>query len=280
MNKEFRLKINEAVFLDVSTYGLDNIKNAPCLIFVHGFKGFKDWGFFPFSAEYFTKRGYFVITFNFSHNGIKGNDFNLFEIDSFAKNTVSMEISELAQIINAYKSGFFSKDVFGKIGLVGHSRGGGVAILSSLIDKVDAYVVWAPVAGFDRYTERQKREWRKQGFFEVINSRTNQMMRIDIDLLDDIERNKNGSLNIENAVKNLERPMLLIHGTEDLTVPVSESEQIYSWSNKSITEFNKIPACGHTFDIVHPFEGSNIKFDMVLAKTQEFFNKALTVNRL
>lgn len=278
MNKEFKLKTNEGNVLDVSVYGLENVSKAACLILVHGFKGFKDWGFFPYTAEHFAKCGYFVITFNFSHNGIKGNDFNVFDIDSFAKNTVSLEISELVQVINAYKNGFFSNNVYGKIGLVGHSRGGGVAILSSLVDKVDVYVVWASVARFDRYTERQKAEWRKQGFFEVLNSRTNQMMRMDIDLLEDIESNKNGSLNIENAARNLCRPMLLIHGTEDLTVPIIEGEQIYSWSDKSITEFEKIPACGHTFDIVHPFEGSNKKFDLVLAKTQEFFNKVFILN--
>ena len=278
MNKEFRLKSNEGNVLDVSAYGLENLGNAPCLILVHGFKGFKDWGFFPFTAESFAKCGYFVISFNFSHNGISGNNYNHFNIDKFAENTVSLEISELIQIINAYKNGFFGDDVYNHIGLIGHSRGGGVAILSSLVDKVNAYVVWASVARFDRYTERQKAEWRKQGFVEVLNSRTNQMMRMNIRLLEDIENNKDASLNLEKAVSNLNRPLLLIHGTEDLTVPIAEGEQIYRWSDKSITEFEKIPACGHTFDIVHPFEGSNKKFDDVLSKTKEFFNKVFNVN--
>lgn len=278
MNKEFRLKSNEGNVLDVSAYGIGNIGNAPCLILVHGFKGFKDWGFFPFTAESFAKCGYFVISFNFSHNGISGNNYNHFNIDNFAENTVSLEISELIQIINAYKNGFFGDDVYNHIGLVGHSRGGGVAILSSLVDKVNAYVVWASVARFDRYTERQKAEWRKQGFVEVLNSRTNQMMRMNIRLLEDIENNKDASLNLEKAVSNLNRPLLLIHGTEDLTVPIAEGEQIYRWSDKSMTEFEKIPACGHTFDIVHPFEGSNKKFDDVLSKTKEFFNKVFNVN--
>lgn len=278
MNKEFRLKSNEGNVLDVSAYGLENIGNAPCLILVHGFKGFKDWGFFPFTAESFAKCGYFVISFNFSHNGISGNNYNHFNIDNFAENTVSLEISELIQIINAYKNGFFGDDVYNHIGLVGHSRGGGVAILSSLVDKVNAYVVWASVARFDRYTERQKAEWRKQGFVEVLNSRTNQMMRMNIGLLEDIEKNKDTSLNVEKAVSNLNRSLLLIHGTEDLTVPIAEGEQIYRWSDKSMTEFEKIPACGHTFDIVHPFEGSNKKFDDVLSKTKEFFNKVFNVN--
>ena len=45
--------------------------------------------------------------------------------------------------------------------------------------------------------------------------------------------------------------------------------------NQDLTEFHKIKATGHTFDITHPFEGSNRKFDFVLEKTLNFFNKNL-----
>ncbi len=273
MNKEFRLKTNEGDFLNISTFGFKNIKFSPCLIFVHGFKGFKDWGFFPYSARHFSDKGFFVLSFNFSHNGVddEGIDFN--RLDKFAENTVSLEVSELVQIVNAYKNGFFEENVFGKICLIGHSRGGGVALLSSLIDKVNAYVVWASVDKFDRYTNRQKIVWKKQGFVEFLNSRTNQMMRMNVEALEDVEVNKDGSLSIEKAVKDLDKPLLILHGTEDLTVPIAEGELIYNWSDKSITEFEKLAACGHTFDIVHPFEGSNKKFDLVLSKTEKFIHK-------
>lgn len=275
MNKEFRLKTKEGDFINLSAVGIENIKSSACLIIVHGFKGFKEWGFFPYTVKHFADKGYFVLSFNFSHNGVDdgGIDFN--RLDKFAENTISLEVSELVQVINAYKNGFFSNDVNGKIGLVGHSRGGAVTLLSGLIEKVDAYVDWASVAKLDRYTDRQKKEWKKQGFVEVLNSRTNQMMRMNVSLLEDIEKNKSGSLNIENAVKNLKRPLLIIHGEQDLTVPIGEGEQLFNWSDKTLTAFEKITACGHTFDIVHPFEGSNKKFDLVLLKTEEFINKVV-----
>lgn len=273
MNKDFRLKTKEGDFVNISTFGIQNIKSSPCLIFVHGFKGFKDWGFFPYTAKHFADKGFFVLSFNFSHNGVDDDGFEFNRLDKFAKNTVSLEVSELVQVINAYKNGFFSNDVNGKIGLLGHSRGGAVALLSSLVEKVDAYIVWASVDKLDRYTDRQKIEWKKKGFVEALNSRTNQMMRMDVTLLDDIETNKDGSLSIEKAVKKLKKPLLILHGTEDLTVPIEEGEQIYNWSDKSITKFEKLTTCGHTFDIVHPFEGSNKKFDLVISKTQDFLDK-------
>lgn len=273
MNKDFRLKTKEGDFVNISTFGIQNIKSSPCLIFVHGFKGFKDWGFFPYTAKHFADKGFFVLSFNFSHNGVDDDGFEFNRLDKFAKNMVSLEVSELVQVINAYKNGFFSNDVNGKIGLLGHSRGGAVALLSSLVEKVDAYIVWASVDKLDRYTDRQKIEWKKKGFVEALNSRTNQMMRMDVTLLDDIETNKDGSLSIEKAVKKLKKPLLILHGTEDLTVPIEEGEQIYNWSDKSITKFEKLTTCGHTFDIVHPFEGSNKKFDLVISKTQDFLDK-------
>lgn len=277
MNKDFRLKTNEGNFINVNVFGLENIKSSPCLIFVHGFKGFKDWGFFPYTASHFAESGYFVITFNFSHNGVDEDGFNFNRLEKFAKNTISLEVSELIQVICAYKNGFFGSDIYGKIGLLGHSRGGAVSLLSGLIQVVDAYIIWASVAKLDRYTDRQKKEWKKQGFIEVLNSRTNQLMRMNVSLLEDIEANKLGSLSIENAVKKLNSPLLIIHGEQDLTVPIEEGEQLFNWSNKILTQFEKIPACGHTFDIVHPFESSNKKFDLVITKTEEFLGKVFKV---
>jgi dipeptidyl aminopeptidase/acylaminoacyl peptidase len=199
-------------------------------------------------------------------------------MDKFAKNTISLEISELNELIIAYNDGYFGEKKSNKVALIGHSRGGAVSLLSSLVNRIPvAYVVWSSVAKLDRYTERQKNEWRKKGFIEAFNSRTRQMMRMNIDLLDDIENNINGSLNLENSVKSLNKPLLIIHGEEDLTVPISEAEQIFSWSDQKITEIFRVPNTGHTFDIVHPFEGTNKKFDSILDKTNGFLKKYFQV---
>lgn len=271
MNKEFNFKSKSGNNLSISTYGIENLNTSPCLIFVHGFKGFKDWGFFPYLGKYFSNEGYFVITFNFSHNGIGKNSNEFSEMDKFAKNTISLEISELSEIINAYYDGYFGTRGLNQIILIGHSRGGAVSILSSLInDKPTIYVLWSSVAILDRYTKRQKEIWRENGFFEVLNSRTNQIMRLNVDLLEDIEKNQHDSLNIQKAISDLGKPLLIIHGEQDLTVPFSEAEQLYKWSDKRLTKLVKIPNAGHTFDIVHPFEGSNFKLDKVIQSTKEF----------
>jgi len=276
MNKDFVLNTKKNEKIRITSYGYENLESAPCLIFVHGFKGFKDWGFWPHTGNYFANRGFFVLTFNFSHNGV-GESLNDFtELDKFANNTFSLELAELNEVIDAYLNDFFGNKSNKRIGLVGHSRGGGDSlIVASKRNEISAVVLWASVANFNRYSKRQANEWRKNGFFEVLNTRTNQMMRLNVTLLEDIEKNKEDLLNLEKAAKKLNKPLLIIHGEQDLSVPLKEGEHIYNWSNKEKTEFHKIKATGHTFDITHPFEGSNPKFDSVLEQTLNFFNKNL-----
>ena len=274
MSKDFILTTSRNDKLRISAFGIENIEVAPCLIFVHGFKGFKDWGFGPYLADYFETKGYFVITFNFSHNGIGETLTEFTELEKFAENTFSLEIDELSELISAYLNDFFGKSKNKKLGLLGHSRGGAVSLLTTgRFRNIRAVAVWASVANLNRYSERQKEKWRKKGVFEVINSRTKQKMKLYVSLLDDLERNSNGSLNIQNAVGNLHKPLLICHGEEDLAVPVEEGEMIYNWSDKSSAEFFKIPATGHTFGIKHPFEGTNNKFETLLNKTEIFFKK-------
>lgn len=274
MKKDFVLITKKSEKIRITTYGYDNKNSSPCLIFVHGFKGFKDWGFWPYSGNYFAENGYFVITFNFSHNGIGENLTEFTELDKFAANTFSLECEELNEIIDAYLSNFFGGRSDLPIGVVGHSRGGGTSLLvSSGRNEIGAVVLWASISNFNRYSPRQIEEWRNNGVFEVLNTRTNQLMRLNFSLIEDLEKNNDGLLNLENATKNLNKPLLILHGEQDLAVPIKEAEQIYNWSNKEITEFHKVSATGHTFDVTHPFEGSNPKLDFVLEKTMKFFNK-------
>jgi dipeptidyl aminopeptidase/acylaminoacyl peptidase len=179
-------------------------------------------------------------------------------------------------LIDAYSKGFFGSKVKNKIGVIGHSRGGGVSILNAINNRsIDALCTWSSVCNFDRYSERQKTDWRRIGYFEALNTRTDQLMKMNISYLDDIEKNKNSSMDFVSASHNLEKPWLIIHGEQDLAVPVKEAQQLYNWSNKNLTDLMIFPSTGHTYDIVHPFQGSNAKFERVLESTAKFFSNNL-----
>lgn len=268
--------------IDISIYGnRENLNSAvrmPCIIFAHGFKGFKDWGGFPYMLEKLAESGYTAVSFNFSHNGVSADkpmDFT--RLDMFAENTHSKELEDLRIVIDYIYS---IADELGvdkkRIALIGHSRGGAAVIIAaSEDDRIKALVTLASVGDVNRYTPEQIKRWREKGFIEIPNTRTNQMMRMNSGFLDDIEQNSD-RLNIEKAFSRLKIPTLIIHGKEDLAVKYTDAEKLYAASDKSKTELYIIGNTGHTFGIEHPFKGTTKAFDNVIEKMKEFLKSVLT----
>lgn len=192
----------------------------PLVIFSHGFKGFKDWGGFPYMLEKIADSGFFCAGFNFTFNGIGGTNMTEFtRLDLFAQNTFTKELADLETVIEYFYKNADEYDIdIEKICITGHSRGGGISIIKAGENKrVKCLITLASVSDFDRYTEEHKKKWRANGYFEALNTRTNQIMRLNSALLYDIENNKE-RLDILKAVNNLEIPFLIVHGKEDLSV--------------------------------------------------------------
>jgi pimeloyl-ACP methyl ester carboxylesterase len=100
---------------------------------------------------------------------------------------------------------------------------------------------------------------------------------MNISFLEDFEKNSE-MLNIEKALAKIQKPFLIIHGDQDLAVPVKEANAIYNFANKKFTQLEIIHGTGHTFDVKHPFEGSTKALDIVLNKTLNFFNSSFGEN--
>lgn len=271
----FNTSPGNLIHLDL--YGTDLPGDAPAIVYIHGFKGFKNWGFVPHLAETLVKNGFKVITFNFSHNGI-GDDFlNFTELEKFKQNTFSLEVEEAREIIHAVRYGEL-EGLSGerRTGILGHSRGGGIALLAgSQNPDVSAICTWAAVATFERYSPEIIKLWREQGHIEVVNSRTGQVFHLGIGLLEDLEANKNGSLSIRKAVEANQTPMCIIHGQDDEAVSVKDARAIFDWADGAQVEMHIIPETGHTFDAKHPFEPEieNPKLAQALGHTVTFFGR-------
>lgn len=271
--KNIDIHVNNNVALHGDFYiNDDKLNKKPLVLFVHGFKGFKNWGGFPYMLNRLSSSGYAAACFNFSHNGVtidKPEEFT--RLDLFALNTFSRELNEIGIIIDHFyeneKKYNIDKE---KIILIGHSRGGGISIIAAAKDKrVKCLVTLASVSQFDRYSDKLKHEWKEKGYIEVENSRTKQIMRLNATLLKDIETNIE-TLNILSAASKLTIPALFIHGKEDLAVRFKESEEIYEKSNKNISELILIENTGHTFGVTHPFGGTTPAFERVIEKIKSF----------
>ncbi len=249
----------------------------PIIIFCHGFKGFKDWGGFPYMMEKLAEAGFCSVSFNFSLNGVsKENPAEFTKPENFAANTFTQELNDLKAVVDFFRkrAANYNADE-NRIGLMGHSRGGGTALLYAASDpRIKAAATLASVSSFDRYGRESKKKWRKNGFLEIENSRTGQIMRLNITLLDDIEKNSE-SLDIKEAVSKINVPLLIIHGKEDLSVKYREAEELYENSDKTKTELLLIENAGHTFGVVHPFGGTAKPFEIAIERVIKFFGTNL-----
>src|SRR5215471_14867609 len=95
------------------------------IIFVHGFKGFSRWGFWPDFAARLVRRGFHCARFDFSHAGVGENGESFTETALFESGTFSQEADDLRRLV----LGFGAPDPPGdgkvdpaRIGLLAHSR--------------------------------------------------------------------------------------------------------------------------------------------------------------
>ena len=71
------------------------------IIYVHGFKGFKDWGASNLVADSFANQGFLFLKFNFSHNGVTPkNPLDFVDLEAFGMNNYLIELKELGVVID------------------------------------------------------------------------------------------------------------------------------------------------------------------------------------
>ena len=249
----------------------------PAVIVCHGFKAFKDWGPFPAIGRALAQSGFVSLVFNFSHNGI-GREFKKFsEPKKFSANTISLELTDVEAILNAISGGEIECPFIdsSRIGIIGHSRGGGIAIIKAREDeRIKAVAGWSTVAYFNRYTEGQRKRWREKGFVQLPSVNPLSIYKLTTALLDDLEQNA-ARLDIVRAVKELRKPLLLVHGTGDIPVPIAEVKKLADVADRRNTEFVTLEGVGHMYGARHPYRKVSETMSKVLDLTTAWFHKNL-----
>jgi len=246
----------------------------PAVVVCHGFKGFMEWGFFPYLGTLLAERGLVAVRFNLSGSGMRPGADRVDDPEAFRADTHSLEVEELLAVLTATGSEIAADRVdSARIGLFGHSRGGGNAVLAAARepwrDRVRALVTWAAVAGFDRYPPDQKEAWRRDGELPVVNARTGQQLALGLGLLEDLEAHRE-ELDVLAAAARRRAPWLIVHGGRDESVPASEGERLAAHA-AAPAELLAIPEADHTFGSRHPFAGPSPSLIQALNATQTWF---------
>ncbi len=265
-------KHNKPILLDLSLSEPE--KPQPLVVLVHGFKSFKDWGAFPSLAAYFAERGYAFARFSFSHNGTSPEaplDFP--DLDAFGNNNFEIELDDLAVVIDALAQQHILKPTF--LGLIGHSRGGGVALLKAAEDqRVQAVATWASIADMRMNFDKQDivAVWKKNGVVYVPNTRTNQEMPLYFQLYENTIRNW-ARLDLASLLPKMTQPVLAFHGSADKTVPESDAHLLKKY--QPAIDLRIIAEADHTFGIRHPHTGVWTEhFQTVVDETFNFFEQS------
>jgi len=227
---------------------------APHILVAHGFKGFKDWGCWAWVCEQLAEAGFCAVRFDYSHNGVETTDFD--RLDLFLLDTWTRHQEDLAALAEALP---------GRLGLLGHSRGGGDALLFAADHpRVAAVVTWASVASTRFEPPGWEEALRTQGFYAVRNGRTGQDMPIGRHAFEDAHRH-----DLVAAAGRVACPVLLIHGDDDAAVPPTAMDTLARAVPSAATL--TIAGAGHTFGARHPWAGPTAQLEQAMGATSAFF---------
>jgi uncharacterized protein len=233
------------------------------IIFIHGYKGYKDWGAWNLVQDHLVKEGFGFVKFNMSHNGGTVQEpIDFPDLEAFGRNTYSAELFDIDVMITEV-----CRMIEMELGqnlpvfLVGHSRGGGIALLKAATDDRISKVV--SLAGISDIGSRFPtgdllEEWRTEGVKYVENARTGQHMPHYFSFYEDYVAHA-GQLDIEKAARSLKIPFLQVHGDMDTSVSISEGQALAKWTN---TELKIIKGADHSFGTYQPFTEQMLPEDM------------------
>lgn len=245
--------------------------NGKLIVFIHGYMGYKDWGCWNLVQSFFIENEFGFLKYNVSHNGgTIDNPIDFDDLESFSKNVYTFEVNDFKAIVDVIRNQF---ETMPELYLIGHSRGGGIALLQSSNTFVSKICTWAAIASIkDRFPKGEELEvWKKDGIRYRLNSRTNQNMPHSIDQYFDYVANAK-RLDIEAYCRTSNVPSLIIHGEKDDSIPISDGNTIAEWLQ---SDLQIIKDTQHTFDSSQPWEQEEMPIALAKAceMTLRFFRQ-------
>jgi uncharacterized protein len=258
-------------------------EDPPLVLVLHGFKGFKDWGFFPWLGRELADAGFAAACVNFSHCGVGDNPETFERLDLFERDTWSKRLHDIRQVREAAVHGLLTDKArpnAARLGMLGHSMGGAAAFLAAVKQPgVGSIVTLAAAAHANRIPDDVARaQLDGQGFVGIENARTGQLMRVGREFFDEVWRHPE-AFDVLAAARRLDTARLLIHGGDDETVPLSEAHALVDASNEGPggehTRLLVLDGTGHTFDAGHPFSGPSEALKRAMAAAISHFGRTL-----
>ncbi len=237
----------------------DSAVATATVIFIPGFKGFKDWGGWPWFCGSISAKGFRVVAINPTMCGVGPALTEFDEPEKFALQTLSHDLEDVSALLKSENL------VTGQPWVViGHSRGGIVAALAAALHKeICAVVTLGTPHDLMRLTPGEVEEWRNRGYREIVNARTGEVLQQDAAVLEDYDLHSS-RYDPAMALASTDIPVLGIHGTDDPAVPPASLERLFDEDRHPLSQKVLIKGAGHTFGMIHPHQGAHEHAEEVL----------------
>ncbi len=214
---------NEGMKLFGMLHTPDVKKPAPCVVLLHGYTGDRIGEHFLFvkAARELARSGTAAFRFDFRGSGESEGDFKDISVES--------EISDALKALEVVRG---MPEIAGKkVALLGHSLGGCVASCIAAQSEIVSLVLWAPTAFADYLVEKDgetskdpyiwlpanfREALEKNGYVDMGGFRRGKAFFESIRYYDPL-----------GAIREYSGPVLLLHGSEDQTVSLINSQLLH-----------------------------------------------------
>lgn len=247
-------------------------------LYAHGISGFKDWGGMDLIAQQFAEAGITFVKFNYSTNGTTPAHLTEFvDLEAYGHDNYLTRQAELKRMVDWINSPEFP-GMLEQLTIIGHSRGGMDALLFvGTDDRVSKLVTWAAPSNaktpWSKWDYHRIQEWKNEDVQYIKNGRTGQEMPLYYQLKEENNRFGMNRLNPIKAAENLQKPWLIVHGSEDEAVPLSQANDHQSRQPNALLKV--IEDTGHTFGRKHPWDSETLPkaSELLTAATIEFIRQ-------
>ena len=253
---------------------LEHERPRGVLICCHGFKGYKDYGFFPALCHAAAQAGLLAHRFNFSHSGMTNQietfeHPNLFEKDTWGRQVEDLTlVSSIAHCVRRFpdEDSWDLHDPEIPVIYFGHSRGGVTTTLTAARSFATGFYgrFWqayggSPPAGLItaaapdyacNLDDLAKDQLRAEGRLLSPSGRTGQQLYVGRDWLGEIERDPE-LYDPTLAAAHIKCPMLILHGDDDDTVSIDCAKNLHKAATPN-SELAIIQGANHVFNAPNP----------------------------
>jgi dipeptidyl aminopeptidase/acylaminoacyl peptidase len=203
-------------------------RNAPCIVMSHGFESSMDGNKWQLLVPWFSARGFATLRFNYRGCG-----------EGTTKSEGAFEETTLSSRIADYHGGLDflqGTDVdTQRIGVIGSSFGATI-ILAAPDERIKVLVALAAPYAFPPLAEEEQAHLQKQGYLVLPSGN-----KLGVGFFRDLEH-----YDVLQQVRQIGKPVLIIHGSQDEVVPIENARAIYA-ASAGVKKLEIIEGADHSF---------------------------------